>query len=47
MSGAENMKAMITAIFEQLLVFSKFACQPPLFGNLETKKGLGTVSAIK
>ena len=42
LSGAENMKAMIAAIFEQLLVFSKFACQPPPFGMLETKKQSGS-----
>jgi hypothetical protein len=37
LAGAENMKAMIAAIFRQLLVFSKFACQPPSYGKLETK----------
>jgi hypothetical protein len=37
LAGAENMKAMIAAIFHQLLVFSKFACQPPPYGKLETK----------
>lgn len=37
LAGADNMKTMIAAIFHQLLVFSKFACQPPPYGNLETK----------
>jgi hypothetical protein len=37
LAGAENMKTMIGAIFHQLLVFSKFACQPPPYGKLETK----------
>jgi len=31
------MKLMIAEIFRQLLVFSKFACQPPPYGKLETK----------
>jgi len=37
LAGAENMKLMIAEIFRQLLVFSKFACQPPPYGKLETK----------
>jgi len=37
LAGAENMKVMIAEIFRQLLVFSKFACQPPPYGKLETK----------
>jgi hypothetical protein len=37
LAGGDNMKTMIAAIFHQLLVFSKFACQPPPYGNLETK----------
>jgi len=37
LAGAENMKLMIAEIFRQLLVFSKFACQSPLYGQLETK----------
>jgi hypothetical protein len=51
LAGAENMKLMVAEIFRQLLVFSKFACQPPPYGNLETKnisqmKG-STVSVYK
>jgi hypothetical protein len=37
LSGVENMKLMRAEIFRQLLVFSKFACQPPPYGKLETK----------
>jgi hypothetical protein len=37
LAGTENMKIMIAEIFHQLLVFSKFACQLPLYGKLETK----------
>jgi hypothetical protein len=43
LAGAENMKLMIAEIFRQLLVFSKFACQPPPYGKLETKN----ISQIK
>ncbi|KAK7789330.1 hypothetical protein R5R35_012807 [Gryllus longicercus] len=37
LSGTENMKSMLAAIFQQLLAFSKFACQAPPYGKLETK----------
>ncbi|XP_066996963.1 protein MON2 homolog isoform X2 [Anabrus simplex] len=37
LSGTENMKTMIAAIFKQLLAFTKFACQAPPYGKLETK----------
>lgn len=40
---AKNTKAMIAPIFQQLLIFSKFACHPPPYGNLETK----TISQLK
>nr|XP_006825120.1 PREDICTED: protein MON2 homolog [Saccoglossus kowalevskii] len=35
--GPENMKSMYPAIFNQLLTFVSFACQPPNYGKLETK----------
>lgn len=37
LSGSENMKSMLPAVFQQLLIFSKFASQAPHYGMLETK----------
>lgn len=31
MSGTSNFSAIISAVFKQLLCFSKFACSPPYF----------------
>lgn len=36
-SPPSPLKTMITAIFAQLLSFSKFACEPPIFDRLETR----------
>ncbi|XP_046407133.1 protein MON2 homolog isoform X3 [Ischnura elegans] len=36
-SSPDSMKNMITAIFRQLLLFSKFSCQAPPYGKVETK----------
>lgn len=36
-SGGTNLKHMISAIFKQLLSFSKFACVPPSFDRVETR----------
>ncbi|XP_055595542.1 protein MON2 homolog [Uranotaenia lowii] len=35
--GGSNLKQMISAIFKQLLSFSKFACVPPSFDRIETR----------
>ncbi|XP_047104332.1 protein MON2 homolog [Schistocerca piceifrons] len=39
LTGQKNMKKMIAPIFDQLLAFSKYACQPPVFGKADTKNG--------
>jgi hypothetical protein len=36
-SGTSNLKMMISAVFKQLLSFSKFSCQPPSFDRLEVR----------
>lgn len=36
-TGGTNLKHMISAIFKQLLSFSKFACVPPSFDRIETR----------
>lgn len=36
-SGGSGIKNMISAIFKQLLSFSKFACAPPSFDRIETR----------
>lgn len=35
--GKDGLKHMISAIFKQLLSFSKFACVPPSFDRIETR----------
>lgn len=36
-TGGTNLKHMISAIFKQLLSFSKFACVPPSYDRVETR----------
>lgn len=36
-SATSPLKSMITSIFDQLLSFSKFSCEPPIFDRLETR----------
>ncbi|XP_052894709.1 protein MON2 homolog isoform X2 [Anopheles moucheti] len=40
--GGSGIKNMISAIFKQLLSFSKFACAPPSFDRVETRTGTST-----
>lgn len=37
MSGNSNLKNMISAVFKQLLSFSRFACSPPTYERIETR----------
>nr|CAD7446363.1 unnamed protein product [Timema bartmani] len=37
LAGPNNMKTMISPTFHQLLEFSKFACEAPPYGNIDSK----------
>lgn len=37
MSGSQNLKAIFSAVFKQLLSFSKFACSPPYLDRSDNR----------
>ncbi|CAN7938580.1 unnamed protein product [Ixodes hexagonus] len=41
LAGAENLQAMVPAIFGQLLSFACYACQAPAYGKLQARSGSG------